>query len=55
MDTLHVARKDRMLDTLEGFYIYREAHFGNQINDNLTVQSNPIFEMIVQNTPCGEY
>jgi len=44
MDTLQAAKKGRMLDTLKRFYIYRETHFGNQINDKLTVQSNPIFE-----------
>jgi hypothetical protein len=55
MDTLHVARKGRMLDTLERFYIYRETHFGNQINYKLTVQSNPVVKMIVQNPPCREY
>jgi len=55
MDTLHVARKGRILDTLERFYIYTETHFGNQINDKLNVQSNPIFEVIVQNTPYREH
>jgi hypothetical protein len=44
-----------MLDTLERFYIFRETYFGNQINDKLTVQSNPIFESIVQNTPYREH
>jgi hypothetical protein len=43
MDTLHVANKGRMLDTLERFYIYKETQLWTQINDKLAVQSNPIF------------
>jgi len=51
MDTLRTAKKDRMLDTLENFYIYTETQRENQINDKLTVQSNPIFEALTQSTP----
>jgi hypothetical protein len=29
MDVLHVAKKGRMLNTLERFYIYRETQLGN--------------------------
>jgi len=36
---IHFARKGKMLDTLEKFYIYRETKNGNQIKDRLTVQS----------------
>jgi len=47
MNVVHFERKGKMLDTLEKFYIYRETKNGNQINDRLTVKSNPIFETIV--------
>jgi len=53
MNVIHFERKGRMLDTLEKFYIYRETKNGNQINDRLTVQSNPIFETIVKHSPQG--
>jgi hypothetical protein len=50
MKIVHVAEKGRMLDT-EGFYINRETRYGNQINDKLTIQFNPIFEVLVQHNP----
>jgi hypothetical protein len=51
MDTIILANKGRMLDTIERFYIYRETQRDNQINDKLTVRSNKIFEALVQNDP----
>jgi len=51
MDIIHIANKGRMLDTVDKFYIYRETQLGTQINDKLTVQSNPIFEALIQNNP----
>ena len=51
MDVVHTASKGRMLGTLERFYIYKETKLGTQINDKLTVQSNPIFEALIQNNP----
>jgi hypothetical protein len=47
MEEVHTAEKGRLLDTLEKFYIYIETQNGNQINDRLTVQRNPIFEALV--------
>jgi len=47
MDVVHIASKGRILDTLERFYIYKETKLGTQINDKLTVQSNPIFEALL--------
>ena len=41
-----------MLDTLERFYIYRETQLGTQINDKLTVESNPIFEVLIHEGYC---
>jgi hypothetical protein len=49
-EVVHIAKKDRMLDILENFYIYKETKRGHQINDKLTVQSNPVFEVLVQHT-----
>jgi len=40
-----------MMDTLEGFHIYKETKAGNHINDGLTVRENAIFETIVQEDP----
>jgi len=51
MDVVHIASKGRMLDTLEKFYIHGETKLGTQINDELMVQSNPIFEALIQNNP----
>jgi hypothetical protein len=51
MDTIHLANKGWMLDTLEGFYIYRQTQRNNYINDKLTVRSNTIFEALVQDDP----
>jgi hypothetical protein len=47
MEMTHVAKKGRMLNTLEKFYIYRETKHGNQITENLTRQPNPIFEALL--------
>jgi hypothetical protein len=55
MDILHIAKKGGLLDMLEKFYIFREVQHGNQINDNLTVQSNPIFEALIPNTTYREH
>jgi len=51
MEVVHVIKKGKMLDTLEGFHIYIETKAGNQINDKLTVRENAIFETIVQEDP----
>ena len=48
MDIIHFAKKGRMLDALERFYIYEVTHKGIQINDKLTVQKNRIFETLVR-------
>jgi hypothetical protein len=48
MEVVHIAKKGRMLGTLEKFYIYRETKRSNQINDKLTIQFNPVFEVLVQ-------
>jgi len=48
MEVVHVTKKGKMMDTLEGFHIYKETKAGNQINDRLTVRENVIFETIVQ-------
>ena len=51
MEVVHIAQKGRMLDTLEKFYIYKETKCGNQINDKLTIQSNPVFQVLVHTIP----
>jgi hypothetical protein len=44
MEVVHVADKGRLLGALENYYLYIETQNGNQTNDKLTVQRNPIFE-----------
>jgi hypothetical protein len=48
MEVVHVTNKGKMMDTLEGFHIYKETKANNQINDRLTVRDNAIFETIIQ-------
>jgi hypothetical protein len=48
MDIVHIAKKGRIMDTLEKFYIFRETKLNNQINDKLTVKPNIIFETIIR-------
>ena len=48
MEVVHIAKKGRMLDTLEKLYMYKETKRDSQINDKPTIQSNPIFEVLVQ-------
>jgi len=50
-DVIHVTKKGKMMDTPEGFHIYRETKTGNQINDRMTVRENAIFESILQEDP----
>ena len=40
-----------MMNTLEGFHIYKETKAGNQINDRLTVKENAIFETVIHEDP----
>jgi len=47
MEVVHVTKKRKMLDTLEGFHIYKETKAGNQSNDRITVRENAIFETMV--------
>jgi len=51
MEVVHDAKKGKMLNMLEKFYIYRETKHGNQINEKLTMKPNPIFEALGQHSP----
>jgi len=51
MEVVHVTRKGKMMDALEGFHIYKETKAGNRINDRLTVRENAIFETVIQEDP----
>jgi hypothetical protein len=51
MDVVHITRKDKMMDALESFHIYKETKANNKIKDRLTVRENVIFETIVQEDP----
>ena len=47
MKVIYMTNKGRLVDTIEKFYIYKEKHNNNQINDKNTVLSNIIFDVIV--------
>jgi len=51
METVYIANKGQIMDTLEKFYIFHETKINNQINDRLTVKSNIISHTIVRNGP----
>jgi len=51
MSTIHITNKGRLMDTLEKFYIFREAKLDNQTDDKLALRPNIIFETIVQKDP----
>ena len=51
MEVVHMTKKGKKLDTLEGFHIYKETKTGNQINDKLTVRENEIFGTLVKGDP----
>jgi hypothetical protein len=51
MEVVHVKKKGKILDTLEGFHIYKETKAGNQIKDKLTFRGNAVFETIVRDDP----
>jgi len=51
MEIVHVTNKDKMMDTLERYHIYKETKSNNQINDKLTVKPNTIFETLIHEAP----
>jgi hypothetical protein len=51
MEIINVTKKGKLMDTLEGFHIYKETKGNNQINDRLTVRDNAVFETIIQEDP----
>jgi hypothetical protein len=49
MTVLHTAKKWRMLNSIEKYYILEEAHHGSHLNDRATVTPNIIFDTIFRN------
>jgi len=47
METIYIANKGKMMDTIERYYNCRETKNNNQINDKLTVKPNAIFDVVV--------
>jgi hypothetical protein len=45
---LHTAKKGRLLNTIQRYYILEEAHHDNQLNDRVTVTPNIIFDTIIR-------
>jgi hypothetical protein len=50
MQILHVAKKSKMLDTLENCHIYKITKQGIQVNDAAANTYNPIYEFINEHT-----
>jgi len=48
INTIEYARKGKMLDALERFHIFVQTHKGTQINDKVTEENNPIFDVLVR-------
>jgi hypothetical protein len=47
MSIIYTTNKGRLMDTIERFYIHKETHMNNQINDKNTVKPNFIFDMLI--------
>jgi hypothetical protein len=47
MQILHTHNKDAHLNTIEKFYVYKEASTDNHLNDKHTVPNSQIFHTIV--------
>jgi hypothetical protein len=45
MDTVHFANKGRLMNAIEGFYIFRETKLNNELNDKLTAKPSVIFTL----------
>ena len=46
-DIIYITNKNKMLNTMEKFYIYIETKTDNQLNDKCTVKPNKIFDMLI--------
>ena len=51
LDVVHITNKGKMMDTLERFYFFKETKNIKQINDNLTLKTNVIFETVFREDP----
>jgi hypothetical protein len=47
MGIIYTTNKGRLMDTIERFYIHKETHMYNQINDKNTVKPNFIFDTLI--------
>jgi len=47
METIYIANKGKIMETIEAYYIFRETKNNNQTNDKLTVKPNTIFDLVV--------
>jgi hypothetical protein len=51
MSNLKKQRKEPHLNTLERFYIYKEAALNNHLNDDHTITPNKVFDTILKMQP----
>jgi hypothetical protein len=49
MEVLYRTNKGKLMDTIERFYIHKETHMNNQINDKNTAKPNFIFDTLILN------
>lgn len=47
MDTVQVVRKGNFMNVLEKFYIFKETHLNNLLNDKSTLGYDKIFEFLI--------
>jgi hypothetical protein len=47
MDIIHVTNRDKVLNTIEKLYIYKETKIDNQLSDKCTVKPRIIFDTVI--------
>jgi hypothetical protein len=47
MSIIYTTNKGRLMNTIERFYIHKETHRNNQINDKNTIKPSFIFDMLI--------
>jgi len=48
MEVLYITKKGCTMDTIEKYYIYKEAKNGNQISDKNTIKQNKLYDVVIQ-------
>ena len=48
LEVLYLTKKDRTMDTIQKYYIYKETKNGNLINYKRTIKQNKIYDAVIQ-------